>query len=100
MIYRRNEKGRYEGVTDKGEIIAFEDASEMIACAELRDYLHRLVGDEEVVEFDASAVSSSSIGVACNSSPTSHVPGKAVKIRVHKGKFAYDGEKLIKEKTA
>jgi hypothetical protein len=31
MIYRRNEKGRYEGVTDKGDVIAFEDASEMIA---------------------------------------------------------------------
>lgn len=96
MLYRRNEKGRYEGVTDKGEIIAFEDASEMIACAALRDYLHRLVGDEEVVEFDASTVSCSSTA----GGPTFPVPGKAVKIRVHKGKFAYNGEKLIKEKTA
>ena len=96
MIYRRNEKGRFEAVTDNGDIIGFEDASEMIACAELRDYLHRLVGDEEVVEFDASTVSSSSTA----GGPPSPILGKAKKIRIHKGVYTVENGKLIKEKTA
>ena len=42
----RKEKGRHEAVTSDGKIIHFEDAAEMLACAELRDSLLVLVGRE------------------------------------------------------
>ena len=45
MIFRK-EKGRYEGVTSDGKIVPFENGAEMVACAELRAELLRLVGRE------------------------------------------------------
>lgn len=93
MLYRRNEKGRFEAVTDKGDIIPFEDKSEMIAFIELREELHQLLGREEMVnsEFEVQEPKET---VA----PT--YQEKTRKIRVHKGSYIYDGKNLKKEKTA
>ena len=45
MIFSK-EKGRHEAVTSDGKIIHFEDAAEMLACAELRDSWLMLLGRE------------------------------------------------------
>ena len=45
MIFRK-EKGRYEGVTSGGQVVPFDSGAEMLACAELRSELLRLVGRE------------------------------------------------------
>ena len=52
MQYRKNEKGRYEGVTERGEIIRFDDACEMLAFAEEQRKIAYLLGHEETVEID------------------------------------------------
>ena len=54
MLYRRNEKGRYEGVTDRGQVVQFEDAAEMVASRELRKRIDKFVGCSETVEYDES----------------------------------------------
>lgn len=43
MTYRI-EDGRYEGICSDGRIIIFEDASEMLDCAKVRQELFELVG--------------------------------------------------------
>ena len=52
MKYRENEKGRYEAVTERGEIIQFDDACEMLAFAEEQRKIAYLLGHEEAVEID------------------------------------------------
>ena len=94
MLYRRNEKGRFEAVTDNGEVITFEDKHEMAEFIEAREELHYLVGREpENSEFEMS-----SSPTACG--PTSTILGKTKKIRIHKGVYTVENGKLIKEKTA
>lgn len=93
MIYRRNEKGRFEAVTDNGDIIAFEDASEMIAFAELRETLHRLVGRKQQQSAECRMQDAE-----CR---VRELPKRVAKIRIHKGEYVAEGTKLVKkEKTA
>ena len=93
MLYRKNEKGRYEAVTDRGDIISFEDAGEMIAFAELRETLHRLIGREEQQSADCKMQNAE-----CR---VRELPKRVTKIRIHKGEYVTDGNRLIKKrKTA
>ena len=87
MLYRRNEKGRYEAVTDKGEIISFDDASEMIAFVEMRKSLNNLLGKEEKAEFLVMQNSGCMV-----QNETEHK--KVVKVRINKGTYEYDGTGL------
>lgn len=52
MLYRRNEKGRFEAVTDKGEVIAFEDKGELVCFIEERERLYELIGQFEEVRYE------------------------------------------------
>ena len=70
----RKEKGRHEAVTSDGKIIHFEDAAEMLACAELRDSLLVLVGREP--ESAALFMQSSPVGASIAR------PNKTVIIRI------------------
>lgn len=96
MLYCRYRNGRLEAELPSGEIIGFEDMDELREFIEERRGVSNLVGRKEVVEFDASAVSSSSTA----GGPPSPVLGKAKKIRIHKGVYTVENGKLIKEKTA
>lgn len=96
MLYCRYRNGRLEAELPNGEIIGFEDMDELRDFIEERRGVSGLVGRREVVEFDASTVSSSSTA----GGPPSPILGKAVKIRIHKGVYTVVDGKLIKEKTA
>ena len=96
MLYRINEKGRYEAVTANGEVIGFDDFAEMVDFAALRGEVCYLVGKEEKTRYE---VSSSSTAGSLSSSALGKT--KVVKTRIFKGEYEYDGKKLIKkEKTA
>ena len=47
MLYRINEKGRYEAVTADGKVIGFDDFAEMVDFAALRGEVCQLVGKKE-----------------------------------------------------
>ena len=96
MLYCRYRNGRLEAELPNGEIIGFEDMDELREFIEERRGVSNLVGRREVVEFDASTVSSSSTA----GGPPSPILGKAKKIRIHKGVYTVENGKLIKEKTA
>ncbi len=87
MLYRKNEKGRYEAVTDRGQIIPFENANEMNAFIELREGLNKLLGKEEKKEFQGMPNTECTVQ---NEKKTK----KTVKIRIHKGTYECDGIRL------
>ena len=96
MLYRKNEKGRYEGVTAKGQVVRFEDAAEMVASIELRKKIDKFVGCSETVEYDESVKE-----IFLPKEQVKEVgKEKAVKIRIHKGAYIVSGKKLIKKALA
>lgn len=97
MLYRRNEKGRYEGVTDKGQVVQFEDAAEMVAFSELRKELNALVGSSELVRYDDSV---KEIFLPKKEQPKESCKEKTVKFHIHKGVYTVSGARLIKKALA
>lgn len=96
MLYRRNEKGRYEGVTARKIVIGFEDEAEMLAFYELRAKLFGYIEKTEKVEMDEAAAK---ILVPEKEKATGIVKNK-IKIRIYKGQYTTDGGKLIKKALA
>lgn len=97
MLYRRNEKGCYEGVTDRGEVVQFEDAAEMVASAEIRWGLNDMLGGIESIEIDDSV---KEIFEKKEKPATNESGCKKVNIRIHKGEYTVSGNKLIKKALA
>lgn len=96
MLYRRNEKGRYEGVTARKIVIGFEDEAEMLAFYELRAKLFGYIGKVEPVEMDAAAKAI----LAPEREKTAGIEKGKVKIRIYKGQYTTDGGRLIKKALA
>lgn len=93
MLYRINEKGRYEAVTADGKVIGFDDFAEMVDFAALRGEVCQLVGKAE----EQGGIMQKAERTMQHSGPVE----KVVKTRIFKGEYVYDGKKLIKkEKTA
>ena len=93
MLYRINEKGRYEAVTADGKVIGFDDFAEMVDFAALRGEVCQLVGKAEEQGGIMQKAERSSQSTASSE--------KMVRTRINKGTYEYDGKKLIKkEKTA
>ncbi len=97
MLYRRNEKGRYEGVTDKGQIIVFDDAEEMVKSAKIRWGLSDMLGGIESLEIDDSV---RDLFIKKEAPARAAAIEKKVKIRIHKGVYTVSGERLIKKALA
>lgn len=91
MIYRKNEKGRYEAVTDKGEVISFEDEAEMFVFVKMRNEVLALVGREPE---DPGIALSVTLGDS-----VSEVKDKKVKTTIHSGEYIVDGLRLKKKKA-
>lgn len=91
MKYRKNEKGRWEAVTDKGVILPFEDEAEKNAFINLRNEVLMLVGREPEISDTASSVSFGDTLTSVNA--------KKVKIRIHSGEYAVNGIHLKKKKA-
>jgi hypothetical protein len=91
MIYRRNEKGRYEGVTARGQVIGFEDAEEMVACAELRAEINRLIGSDEKILFEGFMPKAES--GKCEDITSK---GKKRRIKIDKHSYVTDGGEIKK----
>lgn len=94
MLYRRNEKGHFEAVTDKGKVIPFENASEMIAFIDKREELNVLLGRKESTEYEGMKIAESRVQ---NDVPESC--GKTVKKRIHKGIYKVEGTKIKKSRV-
>ena len=90
MTYRRNEKGRYEAVTAEGHVISFESGEEMVACAELRQELFRLVGREPEKDGSMQYAERRIQSDVVVSSP------KKIKLRIYKGEYITEGNKIKK----
>ena len=96
MLYRRNEKGRYEAVTDKGEIIEFEDEIEMRAFIEMRREVCYIMNKEpERVEFSPELCAQADEPCAESVSV-----GKRVSFFIHEGEYEYLGAELKKKALA
>lgn len=94
MLYRRNEKGRYEAVTDKGEVIALEDKHEMIEFIKIREELCYILGKEpERVEFSEELREAPALSVHSGQ-------GKRVTFRVNRGSYRVRGLNKIKKALA
>lgn len=91
MIYRRNEKGRFEAVTDKGKVIPFENASEMIAFINMREELNVLLGRKESAEYEGMQKAECRV-----QNDVSENCGKTVKKRIYKGSYEVEGKKIKK----
>ena len=91
MIYRRNEKGRFEAVTDSGNIIAFDSYAEMIAFIEKREELNKLLGKNEKAEYEGMQ------NLECRmQNNTLYSAEKIVKKQIHKGRYVVEGNKIKK----
>ena len=97
MLYRKNEKGRYEGVTDKGQVVQFEDEAEMVASAEIRWSLSDMLGGIESIEIDDSV---RDLFIQKEAPARAAAIEKKVKIRIHKGEYTVSGARLIKKALA
>lgn len=96
MLYRRNEKGCYEAVTDKGEVIAFEDKHEMIEFIKIREELCYILGKEpERAEFSPELCAQADEPCAESVSV-----GKRVSFFIHEGEYEYLGAELKKKALA
>lgn len=95
MIYRRNEKGRFEAVTDKGKVIPFENASEMIAFINMREEVNRLIGSCEFKEFKNLDIEDL---FPTKKEERRESVSKRVKIRIYKGAYVTQGARLVKKK--
>ncbi len=96
MRYRKNEKCRYEGITEKGRIVQFEDEAEMLACAELRRELNAIVGRSEPMELDDSV---RELFLPKEERAVESFNIKTIKLRIHKGEYVVDGLRLKKKKA-
>lgn len=96
MLYRENEKGRYEGVTDKGQVVQFDDVAEIVAAAKLRRELNVLVGRSEPMELDDSV---RDLFLPKEERSEEGFNIKTVKFRIHKGEYVVDGLRLKKKKA-
>lgn len=97
MKYRKNEKGRYEGVTDRGEIIRFDDAEEMVAFSKLRREIAVLLGYKETVEIERSV---SELFLPCEQvGGVDERREKTVKFCIHTGVYDPSELLLINEKA-
>lgn len=97
MLYRKNEKGRYEGVTDRGQVVQFEDAAEMVASAKIRWGLNDMLGGIESIEIDDSV---RDLFIKKEAPAREQSVKKKVKIRIHKGEYTVSGARLIKKALA
>lgn len=97
MLYRRNEKGRFEAVTNSGDIIPISDKEELVRFIEERERLYELIGQFEEVRYENLTKEE----LFPPERTERNIFVKKVKIRIHKGEYVTDGNRLIKKrKTA
>ena len=97
MLYRRNEKGRYEAVTDRGHVIAFENAAEMAAFIEMREAINRLIGSSEHKDFENVNVDEL---FPCKKNAPTESYQKKIKMRIYKGEYEVCGSKIKRKALA
>ena len=97
MLYRRNEKGRYEAVTDKGQVIGFDDAAEMAAFIEMREDVNRLIGRSEYKYFENVSVEEL---FPCKKNAPTESYQKKIKMRIYKGEYEVCGSKIKRKALA
>ena len=91
MLYRKNEKGRYEAVLESGKIIPFENQKEMCAFIRIREDLCNLLGIVERIRYELGEQPCEFASV-----PETVTFKKRVKIRRNKGKYVACGGRLVK----
>ena len=97
MLYRRNEKDRFEAVTNSGDIIPISDKVELVRFIEERERLYALIGEFEEVRYEN--LTREELFPPKRTEENTSV--KKVKICIHKGEYVTDGNRLIKKrKTA